>query len=134
MQIFPVQKVYDKAKDKWQKRPAVPKGVDWHTYQAADDEINSATNIGIVIPQGVVVIDLDTDKGVTQADVEAVLDVALDWDGAQLQQTVSGGYHYAFSLPMGVEVRQGSNLLNCVGFDTRTSGKGGYAQVMAIPI
>ena len=124
MQIFPVQKIYDKAKDKWQKRPAVPKGVDWHTYKAADDEINSATNIGIVIPQGVVVIDLDTDKGVTQAGVEAVLGVALDWDGAQLQQTVSGGYHYAFSLPMGVEVRQGSNLLNCVGFDTRTSGKG----------
>jgi len=124
MQIFPVQKTYNKAKDKWQKSPAVPKGVSWNEYQASDDEINSALNIGIVIPDGVVIIDLDTDKGVSCADVEAVLGVALDWDSAQLQQTVSGGMHYAFSLPLGVEVRQGSNLLDCVGFDTRTAGKG----------
>ena len=124
MQIFPVKKVYDKAKDKWQKRPAIPKGVDWHTYQASGDEISAAANIGIVIPDGVVVIDLDTQKGITTDDVDAVLGASLDWDNAQVQQTVSGGYHYAFSLPMGVAVRQGSDLLNCVGFDTRTSGKG----------
>lgn len=121
MQIFPVRKVYDKAKDKWNKVPAIPKGEDWRTYNAGDV---SSDNIGIVIPDGIVVIDLDTQKGITTADVERVLGCSLDWDSAAVQQTVSGGMHYAFSLPMGVEVKQGSNLLNCDGFDTRASGKG----------
>ena len=70
------------------------------------------------------IIDLDTQKGITTADVERVLGCSLDWDSAAVQQTVSGGMHYAFSLPMGVEVKQGSNLLDCDGFDTRASGKG----------
>ena len=124
MQIFPVQKIYDQKRDKWQKVPAIPKGKDWREYQASTDEFNRATNVGIVIPSGVVIIDLDTDKGVSIDDIERVAGVPLEWDSAQLQQTVSGGYHYAFSLPLGVEVKQGSDLLGVVGFDTRCSGKG----------
>lgn len=121
MQVFPVRKVYDKAKDKWKKVPAIPKGEDWRTYKT---NVLDADNVGIVIPDGIVIVDLDTQKGITTADVDRVLGVELDWDAAQVQQTVSGGMHYAFSLPMGVEVKQGSNLLNLDGFDTRTSGKG----------
>ena len=121
MQIFPVRKVYDKAKDKWNKLPAIPKGEDWRTYNTG---VVSSDNIGIVIPDGIVIIDMDTQKGITTADVDRVLGCTLDWDAAQVQQTVSGGMHYAFSLPMGVEVKQGANLLGCDGFDTRASGKG----------
>ncbi len=124
LQMFPVWKKYDQEKGKWQKVPAIPKGQDWHTYAAKESELTKAENIGVVIPSGVLVIDLDIYKGVTREKVEAALGCTLDWDLSELQRTVSGGEHHAFSIPDGVTVRQGDSLLGVDGFDTRASGKG----------
>lgn len=121
LQIFPVRKTFNKDKEKWQKVPAIPKGQDWHTYKGS---VGNSDNIGIVIPNGVVVFDLDTHKGVSCEDVESAIGCSLDWDNAELQSTISGGKHYAFNLPVGISIRQGSDLLGVVGFDTRCSGKG----------
>ena len=124
LQIFPVWKQYDTEKKKWKKVPAVPKGTDWHTYQAKPGELDHAKNVGIVIPARVVVIDLDTYKGVTTEAVDEALGCELDWELAELQKTVTGGRHYGFALPDGVTIRQGDNLLDVKGFDTRTTGNG----------
>lgn len=109
---------------KHRKVPAIPKGQDWHDYSASDGELQDAANIGIVIPAGVVAIDVDEYKGVTREAIEAALGCPLDWAGALLQSTVSGGKHYVFRLPDGIEIKQGSDVLNVQGFDTRTAGKG----------
>lgn len=127
LQVFPVRMVRDSEKDKWHKRPAIPKGADWHTYQANEDEIKTAKNIGMVIPKGLIAIDLDFHKGVTLESVESALGCSLDWVGAEIQQTVSGGKHYIFSVPVDAELRQGSDLFDVTGFDTRTAGKGWLA-------
>ena len=121
LQIFPVRKTFNEVKEKWQKVPAIPKGQDWHTYKGP---MNDSANIGIVIPKNVVVFDLDTHKGVSCDDVETMLGCSLDWDNAELQETISGGRHYAFALPEGSSIKQGSDLLGVVGFDTRCTGKG----------
>lgn len=121
LQTFPVKKSFDKIKNKWNKVPSIPKGEDWKVYSVS---IDNAENYGVVIPEGVVVFDLDTQKGVTCSDVDNALDCKLDWTNAELQTTVSGGKHYAFSLPDGVDIRQGTDLLDVIGFDTRSSGKG----------
>ena len=123
IQIFPVGKKFDDARKKWAKFPKT-NGHSWLTYQASDKELKQADNIGIVIPAGVMVIDMDTDKGVTHSDIETALDCKLDWDGAVLQQTVSGGYHYGFVVDEDLEIKQGSDLFGVIGFDTRTTGKG----------
>lgn len=124
MQIFPVRKSYDSVKDKWRKHPAVPKGESWKTYRASDNEMRHAENFGVVIPQGRVVIDLDSYKGVTTEEIDRALGVVLDWDSALVQRTVSGGLHYCFTLPSGMKVKQGDNLLGIEGFDSRASGQG----------
>lgn len=124
---FPINLVYDSEKDKWRKFPAIPKGVDWHTYEATPQEMEHAKNIGVIIPDGVVVIDVDTYKGVTTDDINVALGCSLDWEAAEVQKTPSGGEHYAFALSNGVVIRQGSDLLGVVGFDTRTSRKGWIA-------
>lgn len=123
LQVFPVKKFYDNDKKKWQKVPSIPRGVDWHTYKASERELTHATNVGVVIPSGVIVIDLDTDKGVTREAVEGALGCALDWEDALLQHTVSGGQHYGFAIGDAV-LRQGSDLFDVIGFDTRCSGRG----------
>lgn len=127
VKAFPINLVYDSNKSKWNKRPAIPKGTDWHTYEATEKELNHAKNIGIIIPEKIVVIDVDTHKGVTTRDIDKALNCKLNWDAAELQQTPSGGMHYAFALPNNVIVRQGSDLLGVTGFDTRTSGNGWIA-------
>jgi hypothetical protein len=106
IQIFPVGKKFDDARKKWAKFPKT-NGHSWLTYKASDKELKQADNIGIVIPAGVMVIDMDTDKGVTHSDIETALDCKLDWDGAVLQQTVSGGYHYGFVVDEDLEIKQG---------------------------
>ncbi len=121
LQIFPVRKKFDDVKKKWQKIPAIPKGQDWHTYKGGT---NGSTNVGIVIPKNIVVFDLDTYKGVSCEDVESALNCELDWDNAELQETLSGGRHYAFALPENVSIKQSSDLMGVVGFDTRCTGKG----------
>jgi hypothetical protein len=69
----------------------------------------------------VVILDLDVYKGATREAVNQLLGCALPWDAALIQNTISGGQHYAF----GVEwtVRQGDSL-GVPGFDTRVAGKG----------
>lgn len=122
--VFPVRKYYDAEKQKWRYAPAVPKGEDWRTFTAEEHVLKHSANVGVVIPQGVVAIDLDTDKGVTRAAVNAALGVTLDWDGAKVQRNVSGSEHYCFSLPGGVHVAQGDSLLGLEGFNTRCAGTG----------
>lgn len=124
LQVFPVHTFHDTQKGKWQKVPAIPKGEDWKSYKAEAHVIAHAANIGVVIPDGRVVIDLDVYKGITRQVVDTVLGVALDWESAQLQRTVSGGEHYCFTLPEGATVPQGSNLLGVDGLDTRCAGRG----------
>lgn len=124
LQVFPVRTFHDTQKGKWQKVPAIPKGEDWKSYKAEPHVIAHAANIGVVIPDGRVVIDLDVYKGITRQVVDTVLGVALDWESAQLQRTVSGGEHYCFTLPTGATVPQGSNLLGVDGLDTRCAGRG----------
>ena len=123
MNVFPVGKKFDKAKNKWSKFPKT-NGNSWLTYEASAEELSASSNVGIIIPAGVIVIDMDTDKGVTHDDIENGLGCKLNWEDAVLQKTVSGGYHYGFLVSEDLEMLQGSNLLGVTGFDTRTSGKG----------
>lgn len=120
---FPVR-VWTDANGKMRKSPAVPKGVDWHAYNSTSAELAEAPNIGIVVPADIVVLDVDSYRGVRATDVERALGCGLDWAHAVLQKTVSGGFHLAFALPRGAEVRQGANVLGIAGLDTRTAGKG----------
>lgn len=123
VQAFPVRVRYDKAKEKWVKVPAVPKGEHWKDHTFDTGNLWEHDNYGLIIPDGVVVIDIDTHKG---ASTDAI-DRSLDWEAAFLQNTPSGGAHYGFRLPTGCTVRQGSDLLGIKGFDTRTAGKGWIA-------
>ena len=102
------------------KAPAVPQGTDWRDYHG---EANSPL-IGVMIPQGVIVLDVDTYKGATTEQVDTALGVALDWDSAELQTTMHGGKHYAFAVPFDVELINGQDVLGVKGFDTRSSLKG----------
>lgn len=106
------------------KNPAVAKGVSWKSVATTD--INSlhwpSAKVGVPIPDGTVVIDLDTYKGATRQQVEQTIGCVLPWDLALIQRTQSGGEHYAFAVDW--PVRQGSNLFNVEGFDTRTGNKG----------
>ena len=111
MVLFPLTK---------SKAPAVPKDTDWRQYKG---DVDTAM-IGVMIPQGVIVIDVDTYKGVTLQDVENVLGCQLDWSNAELQRTVRGGMHYAFAVPIGVDMINDSDVKGLVGFDTRSSFKG----------
>lgn len=109
LQVFPCRA--DKA-------PAVAKGESWQGYTAVPPD---SPLIGVPVPDGAVIIDLDTYKGVTRQDVEAAVGCALPWDAALIQHTRSGGQHYAFSVDW--PVRQGSDL-EITGLDTRVAGKG----------
>lgn len=105
------------------KRPAVNKGESWRQYagQPPSNHRWPSALIGVPIPNGCVVIDLDTYKGVTRQSVEAVLGCALPWDAALIQITQHGGQHYAFNVDW--DVRQGSDI-EIEGLDTRVAGKG----------
>lgn len=92
----------------------------WQTYKGA---VNSPV-VGYMIPEGVIVLDLDTYKGVKRADVERALGCELLWHEAELQKTRNGGVHYGFRIPRGCQLRQGSDLFGVEGLDTRVSGKG----------
>ena len=78
---------------------------------------------GLAIPDGYVVIDLDTYKNDTlKEQVREFLGIDLDWEGAFLQFTKSGGEHYAFETDE--VIRQGSDIKGIKGFDIRSAGKG----------
>ena len=102
------------------KAPAVPKGTNWQDYKG---EATTAM-VGVMIPRGVFIIDIDTYKGVSTDDIDSALGVNLDWDNSELQSTLNGGMHYAFKVPTDSDLPNGSNLLGVDGFDSRSSGKG----------
>lgn len=102
------------------KLPAVAKGQDWRTYEG---EVKTSL-IGVPIPRGRIVFDLDTYKGVTREDVERLFNCTFAWDDAVLQKTPRGGEHYAFDVPVDIELTNGVNVLGLSGFDTRSAGKG----------
>lgn len=122
--IFPVSTRYDEKKKKWMKAPAVPKGSSWADFQGKESDLAEWKNVGCIIPTGRLGIDLDTYKGVTREKIESALKCSLDWDGAFIQTTVSGGEHYIFIMPDGAQVHQSSDILGIAGFDTRTANKG----------
>jgi hypothetical protein len=93
---------------------------EWQSYTG---ECSSAM-YGIKVPTGFMVIDLDTYKDVTREDVENVLGGPLEWDDAYSQQTLNGGEHYIFAVPEDSNIKQGSDLFNVKGFDTRAANRG----------
>lgn len=102
------------------KKPAVPKGTSWQEYQGPV----KTPMIGVMIPDGVFIIDIDLYKGVSTDDIEEALGCELDWDAAELQKTLKGGMHYAFKVPSNTNLPNDSDLLGVIGFDSRSSGKG----------
>lgn len=106
------------------KGPAVPRGASWKDPQYQYPTIQNWPSeiIGLPIPPGVIVIDLDTYKGATREIVDEALGVKLNWDAALIQVTMHGGQHYAFAVDW--KVKFGSSLCGVKGLDTRTSGDG----------
>lgn len=79
----------------------------WNEYPDA--------NIGIAVPEGAVVLDVDPDTG----GLQSVQGKHLPED-APCARTGGGGYHYWFRLPDGVQARNGISVLP--GVDIRTAG------------
>lgn len=122
---FPCWTRYNPTKGRYDKGPAVPKGESWNVTALRpynDPVLDWASGVsGVPIPSGVVVLDLDVYKGATREAVDALVGVRLPWDAALIQNTISGGQHYAFGVDW--EVRQGDSL-GVEGFDTRCAGRG----------
>ena len=106
------------------KGPAVPQGTDWKTQALLppSEQQWHTSLVGVPIPPGSVVIDVDRYKGVTTDAIDRLLGCKLPWSEALIQHTQHGGEHYAFRV--GWPVRQLSDALGLVGFDTRSGGKG----------
>lgn len=122
---FPCWTRYNADRGRFDKGPAVPRGESWRDAAAwpyTDPRLDWSSGVfGVPIPDGVVVLDLDTYKGVTRAAVDAFLGAPLDWERALVQRTISGGEHYAFRCDW--PVRQGDSI-GLPGFDTRAAGRG----------
>lgn len=105
------------------KSPAVPKGVPWALIAQQSPALLEWPSplVGVPVPTGVVILDLDTYKGVTTQAVDQAIGHPLDWDAALIQTTMRGGKHYAFATDW--VVKQGSNV-GVQGLDTRVAGKG----------
>jgi len=105
------------------KQPAIKEG-----FKAATITLGSywpSPLVGVAIPDQVVVIDIDTHKGMTTDKIDSVLGCSLDWSGSLLQNTPSGGSHHGFYVTG--SIRQGADLFwkqIGKGFDTRISGRG----------
>ena len=81
--------------------------------------------IGIPVPAGIIIIDIDSHKGMTTAFIDQSLGCELDWSGSLLHHTPSGGSHHAFRVS--TTMRQGSDLFADQigkGFDTRVTDRG----------
>lgn len=112
------------------KTPAVPRGESWKDpiYQYPLNTYWPSELVGVVIPVGVIVFDLDTYKKdaegrplITRAKVDKFFGVELPWDAALIQATPQGGQHYAFRVLQDWQIRQCSPL---PGLDLRVAGKG----------
>ena len=126
--VFPCRLTYDKTRQKWKKTPCTVNHESWQKTAVRpldDPAINweGVEVVGVPIPEGVVVLDLDSYKsGTSRESADIALRCALPWEFALIQKTIGGGEHYAFRLP-DWRVRQGSNF-GGVGLDTRIAGKG----------
>jgi hypothetical protein len=101
------------------KTPAT-NGEDWRNFKG---EIKSKI-YGIVVPDNVIIFDLDEYKGVTTKQIESSLKCKIEWEDALIQKTPRGGNHYAFYVPNSSNMPNSTNLLGIDGFDTRSSGRG----------
>lgn len=110
------------------KAPAIKKGEDWRELakQPPDSHTWRSGIVGVPVPPGVVIIDLDTYKGITREIAEQTLGCSLQWDRALVQATQRGGQHYAFSVdwPVRQDTDWGLKVHEVKGLDTRVSGKG----------
>ena len=103
------------------KKPLVNKGQSWRDAGRADaTTLNWSTgSFGIEIPEGLIILDLDKHKGVTEEQVEQEIGCKLDWKRSKVQDTPKGGSHHAFRVDY--ECRQ---ITTEWGLDTRVAGKG----------
>lgn len=126
--VFPCWVRHNAEKNKWEKHPLTVDKEPWAATAARplDDPAvrwPGVTVVGVPVPQGVFVLDLDTyNTGTTREAVEAAFGCSLPWDAALIQRTIGGGEHYAFRLPSW-PVRQGTGF-GGLSVDTRTHGRG----------
>lgn len=128
----------------WDKGPAVPKGTSWKEVAAHPDQYPtldwSAEVVGVPIPPGVLVLDVDRYKGITCEQIDAALGVPIPWAPALIQKTLSGGEHYAFrvdfdanqsndGLPRGLDVRAAGKGFICTGAGYHPMGSGVFAML-----
>lgn len=120
LNVFPCRKIWRREAQKWDKQPVVRSS--WKNREDPGRRNWSSELFGVEIPEGVLVIDVDTQKGVNTDAIDRLLGTALPWQDAYLQTTISGGYHFAFKCPWAA--RQGDSLNGLSGFDTRAAGRG----------
>lgn len=138
---FPCAINYNYDKGKYEKKPITVRHEAWAltAQRPIDDpavQWNGCDALGLPIPDGVVVIDLDTYlPGCTTELADMLFGAQLPWAETFIQTTISGGSHYAFKLPSWT-VKQGENFGGPgSGVDTRVAGKGficsgkGYGQI-----
>lgn len=127
---FPCRLQHDTTRNKWNKQPITVEREHWlvTAHRHIDDPaVNWAgcTVLGLPVPPGVVVIDLDTylpDCSLESA--ERILGGPMPWQTAHIQTTIGGGQHFAFRLPEWA-VKQGSNIGDKnSGIDTRVAERG----------
>lgn len=108
------------------KKPAISRGDSWKDASERPLEAHQwfCELVGVPVPPGVLIIDLDAYKGVTRDAVESELGCPLPWDAALIQTTQSGGQHYAFTVPREEQYPNGSNVRGVTGLDLRAAGKG----------
>lgn len=106
------------------KTPAIPKGTSWKDRALLPPAEQSWPSglVGLPIPEGVLLVDMDLYKGVTREEVERRVGCPLPWDQALLQTTQQGGEHYAFRVDW--PARTGSNIGGIKGLDTRSHRNG----------
>lgn len=105
------------------KRPLIEKGQSWFTEASAPLQSLRRSDIwGVPIPSRVIIVDHDDYKpnSATLRDFENAIGAHLDWAAAALQQTQSGGKHYAFRC----EWPALNSVKTLEGFDIRSAGRG----------
>ncbi|WP_299022458.1 DUF3987 domain-containing protein [uncultured Photobacterium sp.] len=124
LSVFPLKK--------HEKTPAVK---CWKQYREslASPELFKAHdgNLGLITGHNgnlnLLAIDVDrTDEGIEQAKLEFVEKYGfVDWESACCQATPSGGRHYFFRIPDGIEISNRAGIID--GVDIR--GEGGYVVI-----
>lgn len=106
------------------KTPAITAGFKGASLNVAEFQWPSEL-VGVPIPPGTIVIDIDAYKGMTTDLIDGALGCKLDWVNSFLQFTPAGGSHHAFQDTN--QLRQGADIFWQIigkGFDTRVTGRG----------